>query len=85
MIEHLYNIDHFLSEVFRILKPGGIFYLSTPNFRYCYKSFYDDPTHVKPYTDESIGKTLTIFGFESVTFVALLAVGDFFGYFGFDF
>ena len=66
VIEHLYNIDHFLSEVYRILKPGGIFYLSTPNFKYCYKSFYDDPTHVKPYTDESIGKTLAIFGFESV-------------------
>ena len=31
VIEHLFDPDHFLEEVHRTLKPGGIFVLSTPN------------------------------------------------------
>lgn len=31
LIEHLFDPDHFLDEVYRVLKPEGIFVLSTPN------------------------------------------------------
>lgn len=31
IIEHIYNIDKFLSEIYRVLKPEGILVLSTPN------------------------------------------------------
>jgi len=31
LIEHLFDPDHFLDEVYRVLKPEGIFILSTPN------------------------------------------------------
>ncbi|MCS7122121.1 MAG: class I SAM-dependent methyltransferase, partial [Archaeoglobaceae archaeon] len=31
IIEHLYDPDHFLEEVHRVLKPDGIFVLTTPN------------------------------------------------------
>lgn len=31
IIEHLFDTDHFLSEVHRVLKPGGILIISTPN------------------------------------------------------
>jgi len=31
LIEHLFDPDHFLDEVYRVLKPNGIFVLSTPN------------------------------------------------------
>ena len=31
LIEHLYDPDHFLDEVHRVLKPNGLFILSTPN------------------------------------------------------
>mgnify|MGYP000008674665 CR=1 FL=1 len=31
LIEHLFDPDHFLGEVWRVLKPEGIFVLSTPN------------------------------------------------------
>jgi len=31
LIEHLFDPDHFLDEVYRVLRPEGIFVLSTPN------------------------------------------------------
>lgn len=31
LIEHIIDTDKFLSEVYRILKPGGLFVLTTPN------------------------------------------------------
>jgi len=66
VIEHISNIDHFMSECFRVLKPSGIIYLSTPNFRYYFRDFYNDPTHVRPFTDVSLCKTLEFYGFKSV-------------------
>ena len=66
VVEHINNINHFMSECFRVLKPNGIIYLSTPNFRYCYRDFYNDPTHVRPFTDVSLPKTIEYYGFENV-------------------
>ncbi|MFN6992331.1 MAG: methyltransferase domain-containing protein, partial [Fervidobacterium sp.] len=31
VIEHLYDVDNFLSEIYRILKNGGKAIISTPN------------------------------------------------------
>ncbi|KXB03151.1 hypothetical protein AKJ48_04170, partial [candidate division MSBL1 archaeon SCGC-AAA261O19] len=31
IIEHLYDTDNFVNEVYRTLKPGGIFVMTTPN------------------------------------------------------
>ena len=31
VIEHLFDPDHYLDEIYRVLKPNGIFVLSTPN------------------------------------------------------
>ena len=66
VVEHITNIEHFMSECFRVLKPNGIIYLSTPNFRYCFRDFYNDPTHVRPFTEVSLRKTLEYYGFKSV-------------------
>ncbi len=32
VIEHLIRPEHFLNEIYRVLKPGGFMVLSTPNF-----------------------------------------------------
>jgi len=66
VVEHITDIGHFMSECFRVLKPKGIIYLSTPNFRYCFRSFYNDPTHVRPFTDVSLCKAVEYYGFKSV-------------------
>lgn len=67
VIEHLREPETFISEIFRCLKPGGLVYLSTPNFQLDWKNFYNDPTHVRPYTPASLAEMLRLYGFESPT------------------
>lgn len=65
VIEHLRDPENFISEIFRCLRPGGLIYLSTPNFQFDFKNFYNDPTHVRPYTPTSLVELLRLSGFES--------------------
>ena len=66
VIEHIYHSSKILSEILRVLKKGGLLYINTPNFQRDCLNFYNDPTHVKPYTPTSIRKTLELVGFKVV-------------------
>jgi len=66
VLEHLKNPDIFLQESMRVLKKDSLLFLSTPNWKYCKNSFFDDVTHVKPYTPESLQQLLEIKGFKEV-------------------
>lgn len=66
VIEHLNDATNLLEEAFRILKPGGKLILITPNFFYDYKNFYDDPTHVNPFTVEKLETMLEMSGFKNI-------------------
>jgi 2-polyprenyl-3-methyl-5-hydroxy-6-metoxy-1,4-benzoquinol methylase len=57
-IEHLPEPEKFLSEVYRIVKRGGIFIISTPNRE---TSFGDNPYHMKEYTLQELDSLLTSF------------------------
>ena len=64
LIEHLYDPSLFLSECLRILKPGGYLWLSTPDIQACGAKFWNDPTHVHPYTRQSLRTLLLQHGFK---------------------
>jgi len=66
VIEHLTNPAVFLAEIFRILRPGGVLLLVAPNWRYSQADFFDDPTHVHPYTPTSLEKVLRYHHFDKV-------------------
>lgn len=66
VLEHLNDPELFLSEIYRCLKPGGIIVLSTPNFQYDWRNFYNDPTHVRPYTPASVKALLRLAGYQGV-------------------
>lgn len=74
LIEHLHNPDNFLREASRILRPGGALVLSTPNWHFSSRSFYDNPAHVQPYSPRSLEALLRAYGLEKVmTFPGLRA------------
>lgn len=59
-IEHIHDRIGFMQEVYRVLKPGGLFLCSTPNAK---KSIARNPFHVHEYTfDEMKSEATKVFG-----------------------
>ena len=54
------------TEFNRVLKKDGILYITTPNWIYSSDIFYDDPTHVKPYTPKSLESIMNLYNFKNI-------------------
>lgn len=66
VIEHLRNPEKMVDEVYRILKPGGIFICMTPSWKHSYREqFYIDHTHYTPFTRYSLKTICELSGFKS--------------------
>lgn len=68
LLEHLdeQELKTTMSEVRRVLKKGGLFIAMQPNYRLSYKNYFDDHTHKKVFSDESLGGFLVNHSFEIV-------------------
>ena len=66
VIEHLSDPSKMLENCRRTMKNKAFLIIETPNWRYCKLRFYDDYTHVKPYTDISLKKLLEDSGFYQI-------------------
>ena len=53
-----------LAGVRRVLKDGGKLLVVQPNFKYSYRTYFDDYTHIQIFTDASLGDLLKAEGFE---------------------
>jgi len=60
LLEHLTDdqLAKTMTEVHRTLRPGGRFITMQPNYRLAYKNYFDDPTHVKVFSDVALGNFL---------------------------
>jgi len=65
-IEHFYYPEIAFKEAYRVLKPSGLFINLTPEWKYIYRSFYDDYTHRTPFTKKSLQDIHLINGFKNV-------------------
>jgi ubiquinone/menaquinone biosynthesis C-methylase UbiE len=70
VIEHLTDTFTAIAELKRICKPEGYIYIETPSHRSVLMpigvNFWDDPTHVRPYTRISLKKLLEIHEIETI-------------------
>jgi ubiquinone/menaquinone biosynthesis C-methylase UbiE len=73
--EHISEHQKFFQEQKRILKNGGRILVMTPNAKHMrFGDFYEDYTHVMPYTPKSMYEALIMNGFKKVKVVQLRAI-----------
>lgn len=65
VIEHIRDPAHLMTECARVLRKGGGLYLRTPNMARAGAGFWDDYTHVKPYTVNGLCGLTSAFGFST--------------------
>jgi SAM-dependent methyltransferase len=68
LLEHLSPEDgrRLLDDVRRALAPGGLLALLQPNYRYAYREYFDDYTHVTVYSDVGLSDLLRARGYAIV-------------------
>jgi len=66
LIEHLVDPSNLMSETMRVLKQSGKVVILTPDWQTQMQTFYDDYTHVRPYTVSSLKGLLNMHGFNGV-------------------
>lgn len=64
LIEHIVDCDFFVRQLRRVLRPGGIVYIRTPNLMRVKWRFWDDYTHVKPFTPRTLDHLMRTVGFK---------------------
>ncbi|MBF0505066.1 MAG: class I SAM-dependent methyltransferase [Candidatus Omnitrophica bacterium] len=77
VVEHLFNFNGVFLEVYRLLRPGGVAYIEAPDMRTTWlpqapfakcggMNFYDDPTHIRPFTQGTFRMLAARSGFKEV-------------------
>ncbi len=64
-LEHLSCPEHVATEVRRVLKPGGIVFITVPDILKYKFHFWDDVTHKRPFSASSLRFLFETHGFET--------------------
>ena len=67
VIEHIEKQEHYMQEMRRVLKEDGLLIILVPDWKTQCIIFYEDPTHIHPYTQKSIDRLLNMMGFREVS------------------
>ena len=66
VIEHFHYPLDLLNEMGRVLRPGGTLICMTPDWESQYRNFYNDCTHVSPFTHKSLSDALNICNYKEI-------------------
>jgi SAM-dependent methyltransferase len=64
VLEHLHDVSRVLGECHRVLEPGGLLISMVPDWRAQWRHFYDDWTHVRPFTLRGLTECIQSHGFD---------------------
>jgi 2-polyprenyl-3-methyl-5-hydroxy-6-metoxy-1,4-benzoquinol methylase len=67
VIEHIHHPDKFVMGLNELLSPGGIVYIRTPDISKFKFDFYNDYTHVRPFTKNSLQQLFRTYDFEIIS------------------
>lgn len=67
LVEHVINIENTIFEMHRVLKPGGICLMLTPDLLAAKWSFWGDIRHVTPFNKAKLAQLLSFAEFHSIT------------------
>ncbi|MBU0484861.1 MAG: class I SAM-dependent methyltransferase [Proteobacteria bacterium] len=72
--EHLdmNELDDLMPEIRKVLRPRGLLVFIQPNYRFCEKNYFDDPTHKTIFSDLMLPEFLGKYGFAIRTLVPAL-------------
>jgi len=66
VIEHIQDALSCVQELVRVCRPGGVIYIEAPSPRAAsvpiFNNFWDDPTHIRPYSRQSLGRMFELVG-----------------------
>lgn len=87
VIEHLYNDDRALKEIYRVLKSDGIAIITAPNSETSWKKFqreidlnsFSDPDHKREYSKEELENKMIAAGFKIVSVTPVVYDTPFYG------
>jgi cyclopropane fatty-acyl-phospholipid synthase-like methyltransferase len=65
-VEHIGNPLEFSAACYKLLKPGGLFVTLTPDWESNKNIFYDDLTHIKPFTKVAMEQFLEYGNFNNI-------------------
>ncbi len=65
-LEHLGCPEHVAREIRRVLKPGGVAFITVPDIRKYKFEFWNDITHKRPFTDKSLRFLFESHGLETL-------------------
>lgn len=66
LVEHIIEPIDVLEEGKRVLKPDGVIVVRTPDLVRHFEHFYDDPSHINPFTKKKVEKILVYSGYKNV-------------------
>ncbi len=66
VLEHIQDTQHFLSEAKRVLVMNGLAIFLVPDWNSQWKNFYDDSTHIRPFTKKGLEQAFKLVGFRDV-------------------
>ena len=66
LIEHIYECEFLIQQLQRVLRPGGMVYIRTPNLKRVRWKFWDDYTHVRPFTPHGLDHLMHANGFKKL-------------------